>query len=162
MSWAVSRTQFLLGGLLVLHCLWIATHFYLVKNNHLNQWKLGGYGMYTQPAPRFRLHAHVDGFGEAKQQWQNKPNFAVLNWNFIMPCRPLSAHRIASFYQDNPQAIGHKTNLLVTIKSFQRYPIETKYLPKIDLVINWTDTKTFAWKGQICGEHSEGKGQWPL
>ncbi len=161
MSWVFNRTRFVLGGLLVLHVLWIATHMYLVKNNHLNQWKLGGYGMYTHPTPRFRLNAHVEGFDD-QQQWRNKPNFAVANWNFVMPCRPLSAENIAGFYQDNPNAIGKKTYLLVTIKSFKRYPIEAKYVPKIDVEITWSDATTFVWQGEVCGELSEGRGQWSL
>lgn len=158
MFWGFNRVRLLLGGLLVLHVLWIATHMYLVQNHELNQWKLGGYGMYTKPAPRFRLNAHIAGMD---QQWKRKPNFAVANGHFILPCQPLAANNIAAFYRDNPQAIGKTTNLLVTIKSFKRYPIEAKYLPKIELVITWPDADTFSWTGTVCGQPSKGQGQWP-
>lgn len=162
MSLAFKHTRFLLGGLLVLHVLWIGTHLYLVKYHQLNSWKLGGYGMYTKPSPRFRLDAHIEGIEEKDQQWRAKPNFALANWDFVMPCRPPSAASIASFYQDNPPAVGKKTYLLVTIKSFKRYPIEAKYLPKVDLQVTWPDANTFSWTGDVCGQRSEGQGQWPL
>lgn len=162
MSWASNPVRLILGGLLVLHILWIGTHLYLVKNHHLNPWKLGGYGMYTKPAPRFRLNAHVEGVDAGERKWRRKPAFAVANRNFVMPCQPFSAEKVAGFYRDNPEAVGKKTNLLVRIKSFKRYPIEVEYLPKVELAITWPDANTYTWKGRICGQNSEGRGQWPL
>lgn len=162
MSLAPNRVRYLLGGLLILHIIWIGTHFYLVENHQLNQWKLGGYGMYTRPAPRFELNAHVDGINDADQQWRSRPTFAKENWYFVMPCRALSAARIASFYQDNPSAVGKNTHLLITIKSFERYPVKAEYLPKVQLDITWPSAKVFAWKGEVCGQQTKGQGQWNL
>lgn len=161
MFWGSKYTRLLLGSLLVLHIAWISVHIYLGQYHELNQWKLGGYGMYTKPAPRFRLNAHVAGVEDTEQKWQRKPAFARVNWHFVLPCKPLSAHHVAAFYQDNPQAIGKTTYLLVTIKSFKRYPIDVKYLPKVELVITWPDARTFTWTGTVCEQLSEGKGQWP-
>jgi len=161
MPWFSNITRLLLGGLLALHIAWIGVHIYLVQHHELNQWKLGGYGMYTKPAPRFRLYAHVDGFTDADQKaWKRKPAFARLNQYFVLPCQPLTAHSITGFYQDNPQAVGKTTHLLVTIKSFKRYPIEAKYLPKVELVVKWPDTHTFRWQGTVCDQPSEGQGEW--
>ena len=161
MSWAFKHTRFLLGGLLALHALWIGTHLYLVKHHQLNSWKLGGYGMYTRPSPRFRLNAHVDGLENKDRQWREKPNFASANWYFVMPCRAISANNIASFYQDNPQALGKTTHLLITIRSFERYPVKSEYEPKVQLDVTWPDANTFVWTGNVCGQKSEGRGQWP-
>jgi hypothetical protein len=160
MFWGFNYTRLLLGSLLVLHVLWIGTHLYLVKNHQLNAWKLGGYGMYTRPSPRFRLNAHVEGL-EASEKWQSNPKFSAENWYFVLPCRPISASRIASFYQDNPEALGKTTHLLITIRSFERYPVKSEYLPRVELTIRWPDDKTFTWEGKVCEQQSKGKGQWP-
>jgi len=84
-----------------------------------------------------------------------------LNWYFVLPCRPISASRIASFYQDNPEALGKTTHLLITIRSFERYPVKSEYLPRVELTIRWPDDKTFTWEGKVCEQQSKGKGQWP-
>jgi len=159
MFWGFKYTRILLGSLLVLHVLWIGTHLYLVKNHQLNAWKLGGYGMYTRPSPRFRLNAHVEGL-EDKEKWQSKPNFSSANWYFVLPCRPISASRIVGFYQDNPEALGKTTHLLITIRTFERYPVKAPYLPKVDLKITWPNANTFVWEGKVCDQTSEGQGQW--
>lgn len=160
MFWGFKYTRLLLGSLLVLHVLWIGTHLYLVKHHQLNAWKLGGYGMYTRPSPRFRLNAHVEGL-EDKEKWQSKPNFSSANWYFVLPCRPMSASRIVGFYQDNPEALGKTTRLLVTIRSFERYPVKSEYVPTVELTITWRDDKTFTWEGKVCNQQSTGQGQWP-
>jgi len=162
MSLGSNRVRYLFGGLLLLHIAWIGTHLYLVKHHQLNQWKLGGYGMYTRPAPRFDLNAHVDGTENKNQKWRSKPNFAQENGYFVMPCQPLSANKVASFYKDNPAAVGHTTHLLITIKSFERYPVKAQYLPKLQLDITWQDANTFIWTGEVCGQISEGQGKWPI
>ncbi|WP_108881421.1 hypothetical protein [Anderseniella sp. Alg231-50] len=158
-GWSIQKIVLL--GLILVHSVWIVVHLNLVSRDMINQWKLGGYGMYTGPHPTPLIHffdARFEGF-EVTMDQKDVLTLARDNLYFIFRCRPLKVESIKKLLRNNPRYIGVPLRFIVTEKEMKRNPIRPERLPHAILEIRWTGKSTFDYAGKVCGKIFRGEAE---
>ena len=151
--------------LLILHAFWVSTHLFLVSKDLINPWKLGGYGMYTVPHDKPRIHVFLqEGKTKLWKELQDSRNgfvtrnFEQFNHNNVFRCRFFSERSLIGFLDENPH-LRHKPIVIAVSKIvFSRYPIKVERQIKAKIEIAWSKNREwFGYRGKICERDYSGK-----
>lgn len=149
--------------ILAVHVGWICTHLWLVKNERINPWKLGGYGMYT--VPHLNLRTHVFLFDRSANNWaelqREPPQFSTFRFNaandwHVFRCRPFDTEKIKIFFDENPHLRFRSLLIVVTEIRFFRYPVKITREAVQQVEIAWSGEEKFGFRGNACGETYSG------
>ena len=150
---------------LALHFVWVSLHLFLVSEDLINPWKLGGYGMYTVPHDSPRTHVFLQE--STTKRWteldysKNKfvtRQFEQLNHNNIFKCRFPTERSLAGFINENPHLRYQPLVIVVSKRVFSRYPIQVERQIRAKIEIAWSKNREFfGYRGQICGRKYSGK-----
>lgn len=138
-----------------IHCIWLSTHAYLVSQDKINPWKLGGYGMYTGPSPR--PYAEVsfknienDGFTVIPWNQLNFQGYHSASFHHNFYCKKITAKELDVFFQDNKHLRGHDIQIQVKVNAMQKDPI-SKIRKTISIVdIHWETQYKYTYHVQYC------------
>lgn len=160
-GWTLQKVIF--AAIIVVHATWIAFHLNLVSRGLVNPWKVGGYGMYTVPAPKPFLHVYDQLFIgiEAPISGASRANFRRNNHQFSFQCQPLTEYSLQVFFKENPQLIGHTLRFFVSQVKFLQNPISAARQMQSVLEVGWRDPETVQYTGQVCGKIYEGQLKLP-
>ncbi len=158
-GWPIQKIVLL--GLIVVHAVWIVIHLNLVSRELINQWKLGGYGMYTGPHNSAAIHLFDARFGDFEIQLSDKDrrNITRSNHHFIFRCEPMTLPSLLKFLKDNPRHVGVPLRFIVTERKMLRNPIRPERSPHAILEIRWTGQSTFDYAGKVCGKLFRGEAE---
>ena len=149
--------------ILAVHTGWICVHLWLVSNERINPWKLGGYGMYT--VPHLNLQTHVFLFDRSRNNWaelrREDLQFGTFRFNaandwHVFRCRPFDAEKISIFFEENPHLRFRPLLIVVTEIRFDRYPIKVTREAVQKVEIGWSGKEKFGFRGDVCGKTYSG------
>lgn len=151
---------------LSLHILFFCVHFVLVSKDIINPWKLGGYGMYTIPAPTTFVNIAVVPVGldlssiadEEYEEFLDGDPFVAKQNNFVAPCFGWDVSDIAGIFEENPDYHGRDLRLVAVKRAFTRYPISVFNVVFADIEVRWLDSEIFDVSGQVCEREFLGIG----
>lgn len=141
-------------GLLFVHSAWIITHLNLVSRGLINPWKLGGYGMYTQPDYKAKLRVY-DINTKSKLIMRKKykaRNFRNANLRYVFRCREISEDAFIVFFNDNPHLVNTDIRFTLSERKFSRSPVAVKRIIYSTADIRWGKEEKFTYSGEICGD----------
>jgi hypothetical protein len=155
----VDFRKWVVAALLVFHIAWIANHMRWVATGQINPWKLGGYAMYTIPAPSSRVLV----FDAAMQETPTPVNLLryVAAQRFSNParvfrCAHMSAQALQALIYENRNLIGRNIMLVIAESQFVRNPPSISRRVTGIVTVTWEDMKTFTFVSKFCGtEHVE-------
>ncbi len=153
------------GLVLGLHLGWLGTHLWLVSEERINPWKLGGYGMYTVPFPAPLTHVYLfdtaaRGWAELERGTFNSYAFDSANHDFVFRCRPLGAAALTAFLDENPHLRFRPLTLVVSEVQFSRAPVAAERMPVITAQLAWGGRSKFAFRGEACGTSFAGESDY--
>ncbi|MEM8793597.1 MAG: hypothetical protein AAGE80_18405 [Pseudomonadota bacterium] len=151
----------LVFAILAVHTIWICVHLGLVSQNLINPWKLGGYGMYTVPNNKARLHVFLfdnqsGGWRELAEGQANSYLFDTANYLHVFRCRQPSADSIARFFDENPHLRYRPVTLALSERILTREPIGESRKIYAKLEVAWGGETKFGYRGELCGEAFDG------
>jgi hypothetical protein len=149
----------------IFHTLWIVNHLRWVATEQINPWKLGGYGMYTVPPPRVRLHlfdirfpgAHymLDPSTYSLTGYEMTSKFT--NIGRVFRCAHIKPDQLKVFFEENPQLRGNHLRLLYLEDKLIQKPISVKRVRQGRVTIIWTGKDFFEYTSEFCGSQEIGK-----
>lgn len=144
----MSRVTILLVSVFAAHCCWVAAHLWLVAGEKVNPWKLGGYGMYTQPAPQLAVKVFTisdDASFAAEWEPSRFRGEAVLletgaigfsgNLGRVFRCRPVPTYAVKAFLSMNAHLIGKPTLIQYVENKFVNGAVQRG--PQGQVAVRW-------------------------
>ena len=143
------RINLLLTGVFTVHCVWVAAHLFLVAGERVNPWKLGGYGMYTQPAPQLAVEVYTiaddDGFTAEWEPVRFRGEQILLesgsigfsgNLERVFRCWPVPEYAVKAFLSMNKHIIGKPVLIRYVENKFDDGKIERGLQGRV--LVRWT------------------------
>lgn len=144
----------LLGALLTVHTAWAAYHLYLVSEDQVNPWKVGGYGMYTTVPPTARASLKVRSPNGFMVRIQNRA-FTENNLMFSFKCRPVTKRSVLALIETDPAIVGRELSFDLTELQLKREPIRhVRRLYSTGSVFYQPDGSALL-RQKLCGEIHE-------
>lgn len=147
-KWAVA-------GLLILHIGWIANHMRWVATDQINPWKLGGYAMYTVPAPVAQFQVYDADFPDTPalvNGMQYEAAERLTNAGRTFRCAPVPPAAMRGFFEENGNLIGKHLALIYTERRLYRDPRTFKREIQGVIELSWQDERTFTYRSRFCGK----------
>ena len=145
----MSRINILLTSIFTAHCFWVAAHLFLVAGERVNPWKLGGYGMYTQPAPQLAVDVFTisddDSFAAEWEPVTFRGEPILLesgsigfsgNLERVFRCRPVPEYAVKAFLSMNAHLIGRPVLIRYVENKFNNGIIERGLQGQV--MVRWT------------------------
>ncbi len=154
-----SALHYIVAGLLVVHTSWIIVHLNLVSRELINPWKLGGYGMYTQPNNRAKLRL-FDIRSKPKRISKRKyigKGFRDANFRYVFRCRKIGRAEFLIFLTDNPHLANRDLRFVIREREFSRSPVGTKWVKHSVVELRWPQSDKFTYSGEVCGKKYAGE-----
>jgi hypothetical protein len=147
-KWAVA-------GLLILHIGWIANHMRWVATDQINPWKLGGYAMYTVPAPMANFQVYDAEFPDTPalvntMRYEAAERFT--NSGRTFRCAQVPPAALREFFEENGNLIGKHLAFIYTERRFNRNPRSIKREIQGVMELSWQDARTFTYRTSFCGK----------
>ena len=156
-SWPFGRLVVI--ALILMHVGWICTHLWLVSNNQINPWKLGGYGMYTTADPKPVIQVYDMRFGGQVMSPESirVDRFVAKNARLAFRCKHITEDSMRMLAVDNQHLAGVPLQLAVLELSLKRDPIRQEWGPSTVLGIMWASQHGIVYEAETCGEEYRGR-----
>lgn len=150
--------------MLAAHALWVANHLRWVATDQINPWRLGGYGMYTVPAPSVRLHLYVIDENYALVELDRR-SFSLRRFNMTtrftniqrtFRCKHVGKDSLLAFYEENPPLRGRDAIFVFSELKFVRNPVSAKRAEQGRVTVTWQGRESFQYISDFCGNQASG------
>lgn len=146
--------------LLFLHVVWVANHLRLVAKDAIDPWKLGGYGMYTGPAPSQTMFVFEVS---PRQQIRRIPNRTIKQRSYVLAtfwtnrgrvfrCTHIPASALIGLFGDNERLVGRRLILIYAENEFKHQPPSVDRVKRGEVNIEWQDDRRFTYVSNFCGD----------
>ena len=155
--------------LLVAHAAWLANHLRWVINDEVNPWKLGGYGMYTVPAPLVQLAiSRVSTSGKIREldpaSYETRETQLSLqrtNAGRVFRCAPIDPENLRAFFDENPRLRGENLIFAFSEMRSSHDPVELYWREQGRVQVEWIGDRNLVYGSQFCGDVVTGEVSWP-
>lgn len=143
-------------GIFVFHVSWVVFHNTLAYHGQVNQWKGGGYGMYTGPSPRPYYYVYVeDGhqpLSPADHDNLRHRGFHFVNRDFTYYCRSIGVREINVLLADNLILVGRDLRFTFYRDEMLLHPIRREAVAFAQLTIEWVDDERYRFVHEYCDD----------
>jgi hypothetical protein len=154
---------------LLIHTAWIANHLRWVANEEVNPWKLGGYGMYTVPAPDVLVDIQgvlpSGATGVLNPESYSLRNFQLsfnrTNRDRVLRCKHVGPENLRAFFDENPNLLGANLIFVFLERQFIRKPVGVRRGEQGRVQVEWIGDRHLVYASLFCGDLVTGEVSWP-